>query len=191
LAAPACIEPVEQEGHGMRIESTAYANMPSIDIPSMETVCFHDSVSQPAMAKPASFVATASSPVVDEEPTTDLDFINTSWSASPCSMQAGVIPSSPGEFMQLMTKPLQPTALESSPVHWRCSRWSYSTSATLRLSSCLAKKSKSHIPAGTAVQNLLMRKLGLSTGEHIKSEDFDHYLKAVKEGLKDEDVILI
>jgi hypothetical protein len=28
-------------------------------------------------------------------------------------------------------------------------------------------------------------------GEHIESEDFDHYLKAVKEGLKDEDVILI
>jgi hypothetical protein len=31
-------------------------------------------------------------------------------------MQAGVILSSPGDFMQLMTKPLQPMALASSPV---------------------------------------------------------------------------
>jgi hypothetical protein len=36
-----------------------------------------------------------------------------------------------------------------------------------------------------------MRKLGLVTGEHVESEDFDRYLKTFKDGMTEEQVNLI
>jgi hypothetical protein len=47
------------------------------------------------------------------------------------------------------------------------------------------------VPAVVAVQNVLMRKLGLVTGEHVESEDFDRYLKTFKDGMTEEQVNLI
>jgi hypothetical protein len=40
-------------------------------------------------------------------------------------------------------------------------------------------------------QNLLMRKLGLATGVHIESDDFNSHISAFKEGLTEEHVDLI
>jgi hypothetical protein len=47
------------------------------------------------------------------------------------------------------------------------------------------------VPAVAAAQNVLMRKLGLVTGEHVESEDFDRYLNMFKGGLTEEQVNLI
>jgi hypothetical protein len=170
----------------VQTESPASANEPLVDIPSMETVYFHDSVSPPFLVGLGSFITNVNPPVVNGEPTTDSDFDNTSQGASPCSMQAGVIPSSPGEFAQLMTKPLQLAALASSPIRRRFPRQTYSTSTVPRGSSRLAKKARRRVPIVATVQNLLMWKLRLSTSAHVESNDFDCYLRAFKECLMEE-----
>jgi hypothetical protein len=106
-------------------------------------------------------------------------------------METGVIPSTPGKFVSLMTKPLQLSALASSPPHRCHARRTLSTSATPRCSSRLAKTAMSRVPLVAAEQNLLMRMLGMATGVHIESDDFEHYVNAFKEGLSVEQVELI
>jgi hypothetical protein len=157
----------------------------------METVRFHNSASHPAPSGLNSLVANANAPVAQAEPTSEFDFVNTSQGASPGPMQTSVIPNNPGEFVQLMTKPLQPAALASPPMRRRRPRRVDSTPTIPRRSSRLAKKASNRVPAVAAAQNLLMRKLGLSTGVHVESEDFDRYLRAFKDGLTEEQVNLI
>jgi hypothetical protein len=50
-------------------------------------------------------------------------------------------------------------------------------------SSRLAKKSQSRPPAVTAAQNILMRRLSLSTMDHVESSDYGRYLDLFKDGL--------
>jgi hypothetical protein len=55
--------------------------------------------------------------------------------------------------------------------------------AVPRRSSRLAKKSRSRPPAVTAAQNILMRRLSLSTMDHVESSDYGRYLDLFKDGL--------
>jgi hypothetical protein len=60
-----------------------------------------------------------------------------------------------------------------------------------RRSSRLAKKALQHTPVVAIVQNVLMHKMGVSTGQQLESADFDKYLKLFEEGLSLEQVKMI
>jgi hypothetical protein len=168
----------------VREGSPACASGPSVDVPSLEVVHFPDFVSQ-------HLEADDDTPVAQVALATEGDFVNTSQGASPGSMETGVIHNSPNYFVHLMAKLLQSVALTSPPVHHHHPRCVYTTSEVPRHCSHLAKKASSRVPVVAAAQNILMRKLGLATGTHVESEDFNRYLKAFKDGLTEEHVKLI
>jgi hypothetical protein len=58
-------------------------------------------------------------------------------------------------------------------------------------SSHLAKKLWGRLPAFVVAQNILMRRLGLSTVDHVESSDYGRYLNLFKDGLTEEQVHLI
>jgi hypothetical protein len=60
-----------------------------------------------------------------------------------------------------------------------------------RHSSHLAKKLRGRLPAFVVAQNILMRRLGLSTVDHVESSDYGRYLNLFKDGLTEEQVHLI
>jgi hypothetical protein len=61
----------------------------------------------------------------------------------------------------------------------------------LRWSVRVAKKVVSRPPAVVVAQNLLMRKLGLTSSSSIETQDFDHYIKVFVDGLTVEQSNLI
>jgi hypothetical protein len=124
-------------------------------------------------------------------PLVGVDYVNTTRGASSGSLEACVIPDSHDAFVQLMSKPIQPSALPSSLVRRRRPHCNYAASTLPLHNSRLTKKARSRVPAVAAAQNVLMRKLGLVTGEHVESEDFDRYLNMFKGGLTEEQVNLI
>jgi hypothetical protein len=160
--------------------------VPTVHSPTMESVHFGDSCPSGRTG-----LATDGHGTAHAGPQVGAIYINTTRGASPGSLEAGVIPDSSGAFVQLRSKPIQPSALPSSPVHRRCPCHNYVASALPLRSSRLTKKAWSRVPVVAAAQNILMHKLGLVTGEHVESEDFYHYLKTFKDGLTEEQVNLI
>jgi hypothetical protein len=61
----------------------------------------------------------------------------------------------------------------------------------LRWSVRVAKKVVNRPPAVVVAQNLLMRKLGLTSSSSIETQDFDHYIKVFVDGLTVEQSNLI
>jgi hypothetical protein len=127
----------------VREGSPACASGPSVDVPSLEVVHFPDFVSQ-------HLEAGDDTPVAQVVLGTEGDFVNTSWGASPGSMETRVIHNSPDDFVQLMAKPLQSVALTSPLVHCHRPCRVYSTSEVPRHCSHLAKKARSHVPVVAA-----------------------------------------
>jgi hypothetical protein len=59
---------------------------------------------------------------------------------------------------------------------------------TPRRSVRLAKKAGKRPPTVEATQNLLMRKLGLTQGAEVESEDYNRYIKLFCDGLSQQQV---
>jgi hypothetical protein len=53
------------------------------------------------------------------------------------------------------------------------------------------KKNANRAPAATAAQNVLMRKLGLATSQHVETEDFASYISLFQDGLSEEQARII
>jgi hypothetical protein len=98
-------------------------------------------------------------------------------------MQDGVIPTSPTAFIQAFTKPLQPTLLSGTPRCW-CASKAPPVSAP-RCCSWLAKKARNRVPVLAAVQNLLMKKLGISVGAKLQAQNFESYIQLFESGLSE------
>jgi hypothetical protein len=62
---------------------------------------------------------------------------------------------------------------------------------TPRRSDWLVKKALRRAPSVAAAQNVLMRKLGLVSSDHVESADFDCYLSSFNEGLSENQALLI
>jgi hypothetical protein len=93
------------------------ASRPPVHAPSLVTVLFPESTSQPLEASGGTPIATRSTQSLDMKQPLEGDFINTTRWASPGSVETGVIPICPDNFVQLMSKPLQPRPLASPPIH--------------------------------------------------------------------------
>jgi hypothetical protein len=59
------------------------------------------------------------------------------------------------------------------------------------LSARLAKKTSRRILVVVAAQNALMKKLGLTTGVHMESKDFNRYIELFRYGLSEGQVWMI
>jgi hypothetical protein len=60
-----------------------------------------------------------------------------------------------------------------------------------RRSARVTKKNANRAPAAAAAQNVLMRKLGLATSQHVETEDFASYISLFQDGLLEEQARII
>jgi hypothetical protein len=105
--------------------------------------------------------------------------VNTARGVSPKGTSEGVIPSSPDTFLDKVMGLLPDAVLAVPPPKW-CTK---AVTAVLHHSSRLAKKACGRTQAA-AMQNILMKKLGIMEGHQQQSStDFEQYLKIFKEGL--------
>jgi hypothetical protein len=104
-------------------------------------------------------------------------------------MQEGIIPNDLEQFAQLVAVPLQGTKMSTPPRHRP--RKVAPAIAPPRCSKRLAKKAVHRTPVVAAVQNLLMRKLGLLPHEEMRTEDFDKYMQLFFGGLSKEQTRII
>jgi hypothetical protein len=47
------------------------------------------------------------------------------------------------------------------------------------------------LPVVVATQNMLMRKLGMTSSQHLETMDFDHYIQLFESGLSEQQVQMI
>jgi hypothetical protein len=146
----------------------------------MESVTFHDSSTLTSDQGPK--VGHIIPPPLASPLPVDACFVTTMRGGSPWSMQSGSIPTSPTAFMHVMTKPLQPLALPSSPPRHHSCRLLDLTSTPCHCNR-IAKKAGQWTPAMGAAQNLLLKKIGLSQGSQVAMIDFESYLNMLKDGL--------
>jgi hypothetical protein len=100
------------------------------------------------------------------------------------SMQAGVLPCSPTSFRTVVAKVLPVEASAIHPPRRRAVR--AATAPPPHRSVRLAKKTERRIPMIATAQNALMKKLGLITGEHVESDEFNQYIKQFRDGLSED-----
>jgi hypothetical protein len=93
-------------------------------------------------------------------------------------MMEGVIPSSPTSFIQVLSKPVANQALAT-------------TLSTPHHSNRLAKKAFHYTLVLAMVQNVLMKKLGISSRGQLEATDFDKYIQMFKEGMSEWQVQMI
>jgi hypothetical protein len=93
-------------------------------------------------------------------------------------MVEGVIPSSLMSFIQVLSKPVANQVLAT-------------TLSTPHRSNCLAKKAFHCTLVLATVQNVLMKKLGISSGGQLEATDFDKYIQMFKEGMPERQVQMI
>jgi hypothetical protein len=115
------------------------------------------------------------------------NFVTITRGSSSEHMEEDVIPSSPIGFKQAMAKPLPALAIPTPPP--RLQPWV--TVATSRRSDRLAKKSLHRNPVVVAAQNILMKKLGLTSGPEITMDDVENYIHVFKEDISAEQAELI
>jgi hypothetical protein len=92
--------------------------------------------------------------------------------------------------LQMMSKDLPVSAVMVTPPR-RCQRPRAILSAPVWWSMRLAKKAISRPPTVVAAQNLLMRKLGITSRSSVETRDFNCYIKTFVEGLSLEQANLI
>jgi hypothetical protein len=136
-----------------------------IQNPVMESVTF------PSPAPPTPSHPTI--PVAGPAAALDMAFVNTVRGSSPGSLQEGVIPTSLESFMVVVSKPLPPPVLQSKVC---LKKPRHVAMAPPHRSNRLAKNTMRRTPARVAVQNLLMRKLGVFDADQLQAEDFEKYL---------------
>jgi hypothetical protein len=106
--------------------------------------------------------------------------VNTARGVSLKGMSEGGIPSSPDTFLDKVMGLLPDAVLAVPPPKW-CTK---AVTAVLHHSSRLAKKACGRTQVAAAMQNILMKKLGIMEGHQQQSStDFEKYLKIFKEGL--------
>jgi hypothetical protein len=89
-----------------------------------------------------------------------------------------------------MSKPIPSPVLPSSPIHHR-SNISLAPCTTPLHSSQLAKKARNRAPAVAAAQNVLMRKLCISTEPQLKAANFEKFINLFNDSLSKAQVWLI
>jgi hypothetical protein len=79
----------------------------------------------------------------------------------------------------------------AGPPPRRRARRSCAASVLPHHSTRLAKKAGRRMPAVAAAQNVIMWKLGLSSNEHIETEDFSAYINLFRDGLSEDQARMI
>jgi exonuclease III len=118
----------------------------------------------------------------------ELEGVNTRHGAEPVGLLQGVILTSPSSFKLRMSKLIPAPVISSQPHRHRAKVVQV---ALPRRSTRLVKKAMQDTPAVVTTQNVLMLKLGLSTGQQLQTANLDKYLKLFQEGLSLEQVQLI
>jgi hypothetical protein len=109
---------------------------------------------------------------------------------SPGSIQVGVLPASPFNFVQKLKKLLCTSALPVRPSR-RIAHLVDELQTAPHRSSQLVKKVVQRALAVAAVQNLLMKKLGIARALKVEAADFECYVNMFRDGLFEEQVNLI
>lgn len=93
------------------------------------------------------------------------------------------IPSTTGEFINTVARPLPPAILPAPSKRTRRAPKKNALPATPRRSTRLAKKTMRRTPTVVAAQNVLLRKLGLAADAPSDSEDYMEYVRMFADGL--------
>jgi hypothetical protein len=100
------------------------------------------------------------------------------------SMSEGVLPMSPSTFSHMLRKELQPAALVTPPSHRRVRQQNKCGDSVLEQP---FSKEAVNIPSTVAAaRNVLLRKLVLSKGSEVETEEFNCCLQLFKDGLIEE-----
>jgi hypothetical protein len=100
------------------------------------------------------------------------------------SMSEGVLPMSPSTFSHMLRKELQPTALVTPPSHRRVRQQNECGDSVLEQP--FSKEAVNRPSTVAAARNVLLRKLVLSKGSEVETEEFNCCLQLFKDGLIEE-----
>jgi hypothetical protein len=151
---------------------------PSVTSPSLETVSF-DMPAQHLVPVVATHQTPALAVVVMH--------VNMARGSETDDLIAGEIPSNPSSFIAKLQKPVaSPLIFALAP-----KRKTKRAPQIPRWSTRLAKKACGHTSAIAAAQNIIMKKLGISTMQQLDAADFECCIKLFKVGLIEEQTRMI
>lgn len=117
-------------------------------------------------------------------------FANTQRGSDLANMSEGFIPTSPSDYAAAVSVPIAP-ALQSTPTRRRTRLPAPPAPRTLRHSTRLARKARSRTPTVVAAQNVLLKKLNITTDGPPVAVDIEAYINEFQQGLTVEQSRLI